>query len=102
AKKGRGGEHRKGTKGRKETEARPGHKDDEGARHEGCVARPRLASVIACRPARADRAPPGTPRTSPPGPGAAARSRPPLSGTRACCRCRGARLALRRRRSAAT
>ena len=45
-----------------------------------------------CRPAPADRATRDSPRTCRRDPAAAARSRPPPSGTRACCRCRGARL----------
>ena len=48
-------------------------------------------ALSAFRPARRVRATRGTPRTCPRGRAAAARSRPPLSGSPACCRCRGGR-----------
>ena len=64
--------------------------------------RKRLRPSALSRRAPADRAIRGTPRTCPRDRAAAARSRPPPSGIRACCRCRGGRPSPRRRRSAAS
>ena len=76
--------------------ARPSRKSSQGGR------KARRAEQPSASPTTSDRASRGSRGTAPPDRAASARSRPPPSGTRACCRCRGARRRSRRRRSAAT